>query len=736
MKRFQAFLVVLVSACLLSAQTQPQLRVIANPIGEHFPRFGVLGDSFSTYSGYMTPNNGCHYPTDEVRSVEQTWWWLFGHETGSQMVQNNSLSGGSICNTSWDGKYNPNNSFVARMKDMKEADLYIIEGGTNDGYQAPEGQYQYDNWPTDKEELNQLLRNFRPALAYVISYFQTTYPNAQLVFMLNSGRPDRIVQAVNTICKHYNVPVYLLQDNVTKVNIHPSKEGMVLMRNQFTNLLINREEGWRMLDETGSYTQSQSTTLDKVYLRRNMPKGVWTPVCFPFDADENIIQMIFGKGTKVATYVGSEGYTMKFVTTNHITAHEPCFINPGSDCTKAICLEGLDVVGGRARSVGPSNCQLTGLYAMTKASATDGTILNIDNASVYNAGQDNNLRAFSAYLKVRNGLHPEINIDGLSLDVEAERTTFVRPDGAPAMTILTDSRASGGEYVGSLGQGNSLRFNYYAAMPGTYRMTIYFMTANTRSIRISINGASPRTVSCPSSGYWDATRIGNARINVTLKAGVNSFEISNPTGDMPNIDRFTFRLTAPAAEPDLTEGTFEAERTTFVNSGNYSQNIAIKEDELCSGGLRVDSVGRGNTLTFNYVAEQDGYYEMTTHYMCAVDNRFMIVSVNGEKVDTVQFENHGAWDGTALATVKNYLKLQAGDNLITIAGTSSRYLPNLDKFVLTYYSTIDGIGDIKASKESDGNTPGPAYDLSGRPIPEKSAQKGIYIRNRKKIVTR
>ena len=731
-----SLLVMLISTCLLSAQTQPQLRVISNPIGQHFPRFGVLGDSFSTYSGYMTPNNGCHYPTDEVRSVEQTWWWLFGHETGSQMVQNNSLSGGSICNTSWDGQYNPNNSFVARMKDMKEADLYIIEGGTNDGYQAPEGQYQYDNWPTDTEELNQLLRNFRPALAYVISYFQTTYPKAQLVFMLNSGRPDRIVQAVNTICNHYGVPVYTLKDNVTKVNIHPSKEGMLLMRNQFTNLLLGRESGWRVLDESGTYSQSKDVTLEKAYLRRNMPKGVWTPVCFPFDADENIIQMIFGEGTKVATYIGTEGYTMRFTTTNHITAHEPCFINPGSDCTKAICLEGLDIVGGRPRSVGTTNCQLTGLYAMTKANAADNTIINIDNASVYDPNQDNNLRAFSAYLKVRSGLHPEISIDGLSLSVEAERTTFVRPEGSPAMTILADSRASGGEYVGALGKGNGLRFDYYAATPGTYRMFIYFMSANTRTVRVSVNGGSARTVSCTGTGYWDATRIGSAYASVSFKAGLNTVEISNATGDMPNLDRFMFRLSTPVAEPDLSEGAFEAERTTLINGGSRAQNITIKEDEHCSGGLRVDSVGRGNTLSFIYQADQGGYYEMATHYMCAADNRIMIVSVNGEKVDTVQFENNGAWDGTALATVRDTLKLEAGENVITIAGTSSLYLPNLDKFVLTFVSSTDGIDVIKYRNETDGNVWSPTYDLSGRPLPETWRRRGIYIQDRKKRISR
>ena len=82
-------------------------------------RFSILGDSYSTYGGYVTPEtNACWYAgTDggtekqnDVSCVEQTWWHLLTTQHDMQLDTNNSYSGSTICHTG----YNEQDSRTAR----------------------------------------------------------------------------------------------------------------------------------------------------------------------------------------------------------------------------------------------------------------------------------------------------------------------------------------------------------------------------------------------------------------------------------------------------------------------------------------------------------------------------------------------------------------------------------------------------------------------------------------------
>ena len=81
--------------------------------------FSILGDSYSTYGGYVTPQtNACWYngtdggteKQNDVSSVEQTWWHLLTTLHNMQLDTNNSYSGSTICHTG----YNEQDSRTAR----------------------------------------------------------------------------------------------------------------------------------------------------------------------------------------------------------------------------------------------------------------------------------------------------------------------------------------------------------------------------------------------------------------------------------------------------------------------------------------------------------------------------------------------------------------------------------------------------------------------------------------------
>ena len=130
----------------------------------------ILGDSYSTFEGYIPDGYGCYYfskgpnylpelsktecGSNDVCNVEQTWWYPIVKENGN-LVQNCSWSGTTICNTGYDGKDNSEVSFIARMEKLSDAgffeenkiDTFFLFGGSNDSWSdAPLGEPMNSGW--------------------------------------------------------------------------------------------------------------------------------------------------------------------------------------------------------------------------------------------------------------------------------------------------------------------------------------------------------------------------------------------------------------------------------------------------------------------------------------------------------------------------------------------------------------------------------------------------------------
>ena len=59
-------------------------------------KVSILGDSYSTFQGYLYPeSNRTYYPNEKtgVTEVSQTWWNLFIKEQNLKLECNNSYSG-------------------------------------------------------------------------------------------------------------------------------------------------------------------------------------------------------------------------------------------------------------------------------------------------------------------------------------------------------------------------------------------------------------------------------------------------------------------------------------------------------------------------------------------------------------------------------------------------------------------------------------------------------------------
>jgi len=215
----------LIFLCILSAtilQAKAQVR----------PEVAILGDSYSTYEGYIPDGNEpwyfAHVDTNQtdVSSVAQTWWWQVCKNGGYKLGVNDSWSGATICYTGYgDEDYTPR-SFNTRIPRLGHPDIILIFGGTNDSWcGAPIGEYKYSDYCRAD------LYTFRPAMARLLQQAALRYPGTPVYVIINSELKDDITQSIQTICRHEGVEYIQLHD-IAKQNGHPNREGMTTIAKQ------------------------------------------------------------------------------------------------------------------------------------------------------------------------------------------------------------------------------------------------------------------------------------------------------------------------------------------------------------------------------------------------------------------------------------------------------------------------------------------------------------------------
>lgn len=222
------FLMLLIAALGINAQVRPTV--------------AVLGDSYSTFHGFIPKGNAVWYVGDgnkaktDVDKVEQTWWWQVVKDGGYKLGVNDSYSGATVCYTGYDDADYSDRSFVTRAVNLGNPDIILVCGGTNDSWcGAKVGEYKYDGWKRAD------MYFFRPALARLYALLGERYPNVRVYFILNDCLRDDINESVDVISKHYGVPVIKLS-GIDKQNSHPNVKGMRTFADQVLKVLKTDEQ--------------------------------------------------------------------------------------------------------------------------------------------------------------------------------------------------------------------------------------------------------------------------------------------------------------------------------------------------------------------------------------------------------------------------------------------------------------------------------------------------------------
>lgn len=198
------------------------------------PSVSILGDSYSTFGGYLTPDTMDIWYFEgaqdarrtDVKNVSETWWMQLIKKKNWKLEVNNSWSGSTICYTGYRDEDYSRRSFITRVPALGSPDIILIFGGTNDSWaNAPIGEFKYSDWRRAD------LYTFRPAMACMLAKIKERYPTAEVYVISNDGLKPEITGSMEQICKHYDVPMIQLH-GISKTAGHPNVQGMMQIAEQ------------------------------------------------------------------------------------------------------------------------------------------------------------------------------------------------------------------------------------------------------------------------------------------------------------------------------------------------------------------------------------------------------------------------------------------------------------------------------------------------------------------------
>ncbi len=201
----------------------------------------IMGDSYSTYKGYIPDGYGAYYGEERkaapfIHGVEKTWWKILSTKNNLDIILNDSFSGSTVCNTVREG-LTVESSFVNRMdKYINEGffsenkiDMMFIFGGTNDSWiDAPVGRLKYSDWTADE------LKCVLPAFCCLISKAKKVAGNVFVI--INTDLKEEITEGFMEACEKTGI-AYLRLTEIDKENRHPTELGMKQISEQVAEFL-------------------------------------------------------------------------------------------------------------------------------------------------------------------------------------------------------------------------------------------------------------------------------------------------------------------------------------------------------------------------------------------------------------------------------------------------------------------------------------------------------------------
>jgi len=221
-------------------------------------KVSLIGDSISTFSGYITSGNIAYYPRAEadraaadieVVDVSQTYWWqlIYNYMSNAVLEKNDAWSGSCM------GGYD-NAAMVARYTQERvgNPDVILINAGTND--LVRENHYLIDGVPMSEEdtvhptdaEMQEIFAKaeadytklseslFIESYVKILHKIRADLPDVQFLLIIGDRFSQAQRKAIISIAEHYDakyVDFLALGRNCLEKQsyVHPSIRGMATM---------------------------------------------------------------------------------------------------------------------------------------------------------------------------------------------------------------------------------------------------------------------------------------------------------------------------------------------------------------------------------------------------------------------------------------------------------------------------------------------------------------------------
>ncbi|MEK4994345.1 hypothetical protein BK121_09330 [Paenibacillus odorifer] len=254
-------------------------------------------------------------------------------------------------------------------------------------------------------------------------------------------------------------------------------------------------------------------------------------------------------------------------------------------------------------------------------------------------------------------------------------------------SISDHPAASGGKKVGGMYQGSSLLFNNVTVSePGNYKITVYYISGDSRPFNISANGGDKQFEEPSKTVDWDT--VGTYDVTLPLNSGANTILIDDNNWYSPDIDKIVIH---GLDDSDPGEGPggdwkeklhgviMEAEATENMLTGNAK----VADSSVGSGGKIVTDLNKNSSLQFTNVAvPAAGTYLIRISYISG-DQRPVYMQVNDGLDEMIDLPKTASW-----STVGSYdveASLVEGLNTITFSD-HDWYSPDFDRIEIIPYT--------------------------------------------------
>lgn len=254
-------------------------------------------------------------------------------------------------------------------------------------------------------------------------------------------------------------------------------------------------------------------------------------------------------------------------------------------------------------------------------------------------------------------------------------------------SISDHPAASGGKKVGGMYQGSTLQFNNVAVSEtGNYKITVYYISGDSRPFNISANGGDKQFEEPPKTVDWDT--VGTYDVTLPLNAGVNSILIDDNNWYSPDIDKIVIRGLDDGDPGEGSGGDWKEKLRGAVIEAEAPENIItgnakIADSSVGSGGKIVKDMNKNSTLQFtNVTVPAAGTYLIRISYISG-DQRPVYLQVNDGPDELLDLPKTASWD--TIATYDVEASLQEGLNTITFSD-HDWYSPDLDRIEVIPYT--------------------------------------------------